>query len=192
MKPRRVAPVALAVATLALSSLAVGGCASGTGGGSRIGSRGGADRDVEISRLKDRVLELQRRLSVTEVEVDRLRREVARLKGAPIEENARPETPARSPGRSADRPVDRSGGSVDRRSGTDTGAAGADTGRAASADAQRGFEIEDIDEPSPAPPSEPPRAVEETPARVRVEPPAPEPAQSSGRRQRQRRRRRSS
>lgn len=163
----------LALVVLTVSALAAGGCASGT----RVGPRSAADRDTEISRLKDRVLDLQRRLSVTEVEIDRLRREVARLKGTPIEEGAR----TVSPGGESPRPVrpgarpgtaSGAGSDMDRRTGADTAAA---TGT------ERGFEIEDIDAPSPGPPDAPPRAVEETPQKVRVEPPTPEPGQDARR-----------
>jgi len=159
----------LALVALAVSAVGATGCASGTGVGPRVGTSSGAERDAEIARLKDRVLELQRRLSVTEVEIDRLRREVARLKGTPIEEE-QPEavTPRRTPPRPAERPrASMSRPSDDR------------AGRADQAADDRGFEIEDIDEPSPRPPSAPPRAVEEAAGqeaseRVQVEPPAPE------------------
>jgi tol-pal system protein YbgF len=130
---------ALTICTLFLG----GGCATNA----PLTPRAANEQAAEIQRLKDRVLELQRRLSVTEVELDRLRREVARLKGDPIAEG-RPAT------------VSERGESAPART---------PSGRS-----DRGFEIEDIEEPpvqprrqTPEPPPEhPPRAVEEpvTPA----------------------------
>ena len=169
-----------AVVALALAALTVTGCATGTGGGRRVGTQAGADRDADIARLKDRVLELQRRLSVTEVEIDRLRREVARLSGNPIEEGAR-----------ATGTGDRTASTAGRRQPTaSTASTGARSNRPAVGSpsaSERGFEVEEIDEPSPGPPDAPPAAVEERPGaerpgsdataggagdRVRVEPPA--------------------
>ncbi|MGD2071610.1 MAG: tol-pal system protein YbgF [Gemmatimonadota bacterium] len=160
----------LALVVLAVSALAAAGCASGT----RVGTRSAADRDGEIARLKERVLEIQRRLSVTEVEVDRLRREVARLKGAPIEEGARVVPPGEESTRSMR--STRSG----ERAGSGAVAADATDGSG------RDFEIEDLGEPSPGPPDAPPRAVEETPdeetsGRGRMEPPGQPDRQSAAR-----------
>lgn len=135
----------LLVAT-GLVALGTGGCASG----GVITPRAADQQATELQRLKDRVLELQRRLSVTEVELERLRREVARLGGSPVEE--RPARRQQMEERAATRPTDRTTARTDR-----------------------GFEVEDI-EAEPTPPSGPPPAVEETAGHaepVRVRPPAP-------------------
>jgi len=164
----RITTARAALAVLAVATLGSFGCASSA----PLGTRAGGERDVEIARLKDRVLELQRRLSVTEVELARLRREVARMNGTPITEPPPAAAPAERqeppPARSADR-------------STPGAAAGATPSSAANrGTADRGFEIEDIEEPAPAPPAGPPQAVEESPGRVHVQPPAPEPAPAAG------------
>lgn len=131
-----------------LAALTVGLLLAGCAANAPLSPRTANEHSREIERLKNRVLELQRRLSVTEVELERLRREVARLKGDPIAE-ARPARP-RFDGGPDEEPMaepvrSNEPGRPDR--------------------SQRGFEIEDIEEP-PMEPMErparnPPRAVEE-------------------------------
>lgn len=140
---------AVLVAAAGLVALGATGCASG----GVIAPRTADQQAGEIQRLKDRVLELQRRLSVTEVELERLRREVARLGGSPVQERTAPPA-AVEPERPA---FEERSAARDRTS------------------SERGFEVEDIED-EPVPPAEPPRAVEETatmPEAVRVSPPVP-------------------
>lgn len=138
------------VAVTGLTALATSGCA-----GSPIASpRTAGQQATEIQRLKDRVLDLQKRLSVTEVELERLRREVARLGGSPVQE--RPTRP-------------RAAAETERQTATERPVTRPQTG------SDRGFEVEDIED-EPAPPMAPPPAVEETASArepVRVRPPAP-------------------
>jgi tol-pal system protein YbgF len=143
------------LAALTAGTLLLGGCAANA----PLTPRAANEQAAEIQRLKDRVLELQRRLSVTEVELDRLRREVARLKGDPIAESRpRPVPDRREPARGLSDGESTSEPAPPRRTGRD-------------------FEIEDIEEPPvearprgsaarEQPPDRPPRAVEEpvTPA----------------------------
>ena len=134
---------------------ALGGCAGSTTALSPSSAR---ERAAEIEQLQQRVLELQRRLSVAEVELDRLRREVGRLESG---EPAGRRAPGNRPGRS--------GG--DRRS--------AEAGERV---APSTFEVEELEDDVPSPPASPPAAVEEPiaaerpdPANAAVEPPAPSP-----------------
>ncbi len=161
------------LAALAAGAVLATGCAANTPLSPRTAKAQRAQA-VEIERLKDRILELQRRLSVTEVELDRLRREVARLQGDPITgERQGPPSARRDSGPARPLPEEPV----------------APPGRPTRSDP--GFEIEDIEEPprerrastgspsapaasdrDPEPPTRPPRAVEE---------PSPEPrSEASG------------
>lgn len=169
------------VAVVVAGALAVG-CASGS---PPLRTRATEQRDLRVERLEERVIELQRRLSVTEVELERLRREVARLGGTPIERTRSGSTGSPS-ARDRSAETGRSADATPSRSRPERG-----SGREA---ADRGFEIEDIEptEPPasrrgrPVPPATPPAAVEEPgtggqdsepdsePEPVRVRPPTPE------------------
>jgi len=147
--PWRSAAGAALVAVAGLAALGSTGCATG----GVITPRTAEQQATELQRLKDRVLELQRRLSVTEVELERLRREVARLGGSPVRER-----PVRPPAtvESEQRVSEQRSAARERAS------------------ADRGFEVEDIED-EPIPPAVPPPAVEETASGpVRVLPPAPD------------------
>lgn len=129
------------------------GLAAGCAGQGVMGTRSAADRPPEdVRELRSRVLELQRRAAVTEVELERLRRQVAaleaRLEGRPVP--APVPAPAPPPARShSPRPPE--------------------------------VEIEDLSEEAPPPrPATPPRAVEERSPGEPVRPRPPAPAAGTG------------
>ena len=89
---------------LALAALLQGLTAGCTGQG-LMGARTAERPPAEVQELRTRVIELQRRAAVTEVELERLRRQVAeleaRLEGRPLPRAAAPQpAPAPAPSRS--------------------------------------------------------------------------------------------
>jgi tol-pal system protein YbgF len=151
------------LAALATVLFVTAGC-SGSG---LLGSRTAASPPpADVQEMQRRLVELQRKAAVTEVELERLRERVAELEGrAGIRPSTRPATeprtrPAPSPSRLDDsRELERSSG----RTGSTV-------------------EIEDIEVqevPRSGPPSTPPRAVEE-PDPVSPSAPMPSPGSPSG------------
>lgn len=88
------------VGAVALAAL-VTGLTAGCSGQGVMGARTGERPPADVQELRARVIELQRRASVTEVELERLRRQVAeleaRLEGRPLPRAAAPPpAPSRS------------------------------------------------------------------------------------------------
>ncbi|MFW6175498.1 MAG: tol-pal system protein YbgF, partial [Acidobacteriota bacterium] len=78
-------------------------------GSGPLATRSGSDGPApEVRELRGRVIELQRRAAVTEIELERLRRQVAeleaRLEGRPVPEPSEPSEPARSRSGQEERP----------------------------------------------------------------------------------------
>lgn len=134
MRPWCVAVVRAGRAWVVAAALLGTACA----GSGPLATRSGADGPApEVRELRARVIELQRRAAVTEIELERLRRQVAeleaRLEGRPVPE---PSEPARS------------------RSGQEGRPPGPEPV----------IEIEDVSDGGPPPERSAPRAVEEEPA----------------------------
>lgn len=155
------------LAALAAVLFVTAGC-SGSG---VLGSRTAASPPpADVQEMQRRLVDLQRKAAVTEVELERLRERVAELEGrAGIRPSTRPATeprtrPAPPPSRLDDsRELDRSSSTGSTRSGSSV--------------VVEDIQVEEV--PRSGPPATPPRAVEE-PTPVSPSAPRPSPGSPSG------------